>query len=194
MKTYLLTLMGLALAAPTTSAFAQTGTSALGRFEQDAFIGPDNLKESEKDVTLSKDPASSKVVWIENLLPGGRVKAIVFTKSSETVTYSIPAQKVGGYQVQQGCATYSSEDSKLSVSLNNKINCFGMKQSDYDSGVGITKTGGIQAGGTSVGGKGIKTPGVSIDKKGILVDSKTVMAGVQYVGHKQGAKKVADDD
>jgi len=194
MKTCLLTLIGLALAAPTTSAFAQSSAGALGRFEQEAFIGPDNLKESEKDVTLRQDPTSSKVVWIENLLPGGRVKAIRFTNSAEGATYSIPAQKVGGYQVQQGCATYSSEDSKLSISLNNKINCFGMKQSDYDSGVGITKNGGIQAGGTSVSRKGIRTPGVSIDKKGILVDSKTLMAGVQYVGHKQGAKKVADDD
>jgi len=190
MKTHLLTLVGLALAAPV---LAQSNTGALGRYEQVAFIGPDNLKESEKDVTLSKDPSSSKVVWIENLLPGGRVKAVVFTNNSETVTYSIPAQKVGTYQVQLGCATYSSEDDKLTVSLNNKDNCFGMKQSDYDRGVGITKTGGIQAGGTSINVNGIKTPGVSINNDGIKVNTKTVMAGVQYVGQKQGTKKASDD-
>ncbi len=191
MKATFTTLICLALA---TSGFAQSSGGALGRYEQDAFIGPDNLKHSEKDVTLAKDPSSSKVVWIENLLPGGRVKAVVFASNSETATYSIPAQKVGGYQVQMGCATYSAEDSKLTVSLNNKSNCFGMKQSDYDGGVGITKKGGIQAGGTSINGRGIKTPGVGINNDGIKVDTKAVMAGVQYVGHKQGTKKDSDDD
>lgn len=189
MKTHLLALAGLALAAPVVA----QSSSAPGRYEQLAFIGPDNLKQTEKNVTLSKDPSSSKVLWIENLLPGGRVKAIVFTSSSEAATYSIPAQKVGNYQVQSGCATYSGEDDKITVSLNNKNNCFGMKQSDYDSGVGITKAGGIQAGGTSVNGKGIKAPGVSMNNGGIKVDTKTIMAGVQYVGQKQGSKKNADD-
>ena len=189
MRNHLLTLVGLALAAP---ALAQNSTGALGRYEQVAFIGPDNLKESEKNVTLSKDPTSNKVVWIDNLLPGGRVKAVVFTNGDETVTYSIPAQKIGNYQVQLGCATYSSEDNRLTVSLNNKTNCYGMKQSDYDRGVGITKAGGIQAGGTSVNSKGIKTPGVTINNNGLKVDTKAVMAGVQYVGQKQGTK--ASDD
>ena len=191
MNNLLLTLVGLAVAAP---ALAQSSAGALGRYEQVAFIGPDNMKESEKDVTLSKDPNSSKVAWIANLLPGGRVKALVFSSNSETVTYSIPAQKVGNYQVQLGCATYSNEDNELTVSLNNKINCYGIKQSDYDDGVSVTKTGGVRAGNTSVSGKGVKTPGVRLDKSGLKVDSKAVMAGVQYIGHKQGTKRKSDDD
>ena len=188
MKTLLLLLAGLALA---TAGRAQT--AALGRYEQVAFIAPDNLKMAETDVVLTKDPQLTKVVWIEHLLPGGRVKAVLFSSAGTTTTYAVPAQKVGGYQVQSGCAVYDGEEAKLSVSLNNKVNCFGMKQSDYDGGVSVTNAG-VRAAGTSVSNKGIKVPGVSVNNKGVKVDSKTVMAGVQYVGRKQGAKKVADDD
>ena len=189
MKNILLLLAGLALA---TAGHAQS--SAIGRYEQVAFIAPDNLKMAESAVTLVKDPQLSKVVWIEHLLPGGRIKAVFFSSNDGTTTYAVPTQKVGNYQVQMGCAVYDGEEANLSVSLNNKANCFGMKQSDYDSGVGITKTGGIQAGGASINNKGIKTPGVDINKNDIKVDTKAVMAGVQYVGHKQGVKKTSDDD
>ena len=189
MKNILLLLAGLALA---TAGHAQS--SVMGRYEQVAFIAPDNLKTTETAVTIVKDPQLSKVVWIEHLLPGGRIKAVFFSSNDGTTIYAVPAQKVGSYQVQMGCAVYDGEESKLVVSLNNKANCFGMKQSDYDSGVGITKAGGIQAAGTSINSKGIKTPGVDINQKGVKVDTKAVMAGVQYVGHKQGVKKASDDD
>lgn len=173
--------------------FAQSNVGVVGRYEQVAFMAPDELKASESDVTITKDPQLSKVFWIEHLLAGGRVKAVLHTSGS-TTTYAIPAQKVGGYQVQMGCAVYDSEEAKLSISLNNKDNCFGMKQSDYDGGVGITKTGGIQAGGVAINNKGIKTPGVKMNNDGIKVNTKAVMAGVQYVGQKQGAGKHSDDD
>ncbi len=190
MKKYLLTLVGLALATPV---LAQ-GNSAIGQYEQESFMGPDNLKGSETDVTLSKDPRLRNVVWIANLLPGGRVKALVFTSNDEGATYSIPAQKVGNFQVQLGCATYSQEGGELTVSLNNKSNCFGMKQSDYNGGVSVTRSGGVQAGNTSVNGRGIHAPGVSVSNGGVRVDTRAVMAGVQYVGHKQGVAKATDDD
>ena len=159
-----------------------------------AYIAPDNLKSAETDVALVKDPQLTKVVWIEHLLPGGRIKGVLFSSNDGTTTYAVPAQKVGSYQVQMGCAVYDSEEDKLVVSLNNKDNCYGMKQSDYDGGVGITKTGGIRVGGTAINGKGIKTPGVNTNSSSIQVDTKAVMAGVQYVGHKRGTKTTSDDD
>lgn len=188
MKSIFLVLAGLALA---TTSHAQT--AAAGRYQQVAFIAPDNLKASETDVTLVRDPQLSKVVWIEHLLPGGRVKAVFFNSSDGTTTYAVPAQKVGSYQVQMGCAVYDGEEAKLIVSLNNKLNCFGMKQSDYDGGVSVTKAG-VQAGGISVRNKGITVPGVSVNNKVVKVDSKAAMAGVQYVGHKRGANQASDDD
>lgn len=180
-----------------TAGFAQnTAASVVGKYEQEAFIAPDNIKESENDVVIKKDPSSSKVVWVENLLPGGRIKAVIFTKGEDNVIYSIPAQRVGGYQIQQGCATYDKTEGKIMISLNNKSNCFGMKQSDYDEGVEISKNGKIKAGGVEINSKGggsVKGPGTVINDKGIKVDTKTVMAGVQYVGIKQGFSGSSDD-
>ncbi|GAA4049446.1 hypothetical protein GCM10022409_40040 [Hymenobacter glaciei] len=184
----------LAACVASAAAFGQGSTGVQGHYEQDAFIGPDNLKMTGQNVTLVSDPKLTNVVWIEHLLPGGRLKAIVHTKGDEKVIYAIPAQRDGAYQVDMGCVVYDLEDKKIVISLNNKDNCYGMKQSDYDSGVAITN-GQIKAGGVEISGKkGIKPPGAQIGNGGIKVNTKAVMAGVQYIGHKPGAKSSSSDD
>lgn len=170
-------------------AFAQSSSAALGQYAQEAFIGPDEVKTAEKNVVLVKDATLPKVVWVQNLLPGGRVKAVLHTKTEDKIVYSIPAQRVGSYQINMGCAIYDQDDSKLVISLNNKANCFGMAQSDYDGGVAVGSNGRIKAGGVDINGRNgsIKTPGVNVGKGGVAVNTKAIMAGVQYVGHKAGS-------
>lgn len=184
----------LAVCMTSAAAFGQGSAGVQGRYEQDAFIGPDNLKMTGQNVTLVKDPKLTNVVWIEHLLPGGRLKAVIHTKGDDNVVYAIPMQKVGAYQIEMGCVVYDLEDKKIVISLNNKANCYGMKQSDYNDGVAVTN-GQIKAGGVEISGKsGIKTPGAQIDNNGIKVNTKAVMAGVQYIGHKPGAKPSSSDD
>ena len=186
MKKLLSTLAACLLAA---TAFAQSSPSALGTYAQDAFIGPDEVKTAEKNVVLVKDATLPKVVWVQNLLPGGRVKAVLHTKGEDKTIYSIPAQRVGNYQVTMGCVVYDQEESKVVISLNNQANCFGMKQSDYDGGVSVGSNGRIKAGGVDINGRNgsVKAPGVNVGKGGIAVNTKAIMAGVQYVGHKAGS-------
>jgi hypothetical protein len=179
--------------------WAQGGRSVvLGQYEQDQYIGPDEVDAGETDVVITPDPRLTKVIYINNLLKGGPIKAVLFTgKSSagDNLIFSIPAQKVGDYLVKLGCVVYD-EDGRLIVSLNNKANCYGMSNADYGN-VKIGKDGSVQAGDTRIGKGGIKTPGVDIGSDGNLsVDAKTVMAGVQYIGNKVGApvKKEADND
>ena len=184
----------LAACMASAAAFGQGSTGVQGPYEQDAFIGPDNLKMSGQKVTLVGDSKLTNVVWIEHLLPGGRLKAIVHTKGDDKIVYAIPTQKVGAYQVDMGCLVYDLEDKKVVISLNNKANCYGMKQSDYNDGVSVSN-GQIKAGGVEISGKnGIKTPGAQIGNSGIKVNTKAVMAGVQYIGHKPGAKSSSSDD
>ncbi|MFD2784436.1 hypothetical protein [Hymenobacter rubripertinctus] len=179
-----------------TLSMAQSGTvGVLGRYEQDNFVGPASVKVGEQNVVITRDPALSKVVWIANLLRGGRVKALLHQKTGSTTFYSIPAQKVGGYQIQAGCAMYDQQEGTVMISLNNKMNCFGMNQSDYDAGVSVSKNGRVSAGGVVVDGRGgVKAPGVQVGQQGVKVDSKVVMAGVQYIGTKEGRPRKDDDD
>lgn len=167
--------------------------SVFGKYEQTALVAPDKYKDSEQDLSITKDEKSSKKIWVSNLIPNQKFYAIVSVKSDDKVIYSVPKQLVGDYQISLGCITF--EDDDLTISLNNKQNCFGMSQSDYDTPVKVG-SGGVSGGGTNVGRNGtVKGGGVDINKKGdIKVDTKAIMAGVQYVGRKAGAKKKNDDE
>ena len=191
MKTFFLAAMSSILAV---TGRAQT-TSVAGQYEQQFFLAPDDVKAAGGNLLITKDPALAKVVWVQNLVPGGRVKAILQLNNDGMVMYNIPAQRVGNYQVRGGCATYTPEDGKLMISLNNKINCFGNSQSDYDAGVSVSKNGRVKAGGVDVNGRNgsVKAPGVQVGGNGVRVDSKAVMAGVQYTGYKQGRAAKEDD-
>ena len=69
-----------------------------------------------------------------------------------------------------------------------------MGQKDYDKGVNISKKGNVKVGDIDInGGNGtVKTGSVDINGGGVNVDTKKLMAGVQYVGEKVGGKKMED--
>jgi hypothetical protein len=159
----------------------------VGTYNQDAFIAPDNLKDAENDLVITKDPASTKKIWLSNLVSNTRIYAVAFVSNEDGVIYKIPPQVIGNYKIEGGCISYDFEDAKITIAINNKDLCYGMSQSDYDKGVSIDKKGGVKAGDNQVNSGGVKGAGVDIKSDGsINVDTKKTMAGVQYVGHKAG--------
>lgn len=163
--------------------------TAVGTYEQTSFIAPGHLKDSENDLVITQDPQASKKIWVTNLVAGAKIYAIVHTKTEDNIVYKIPAQMVNGYAITVGCVMYDIEEQKVVVSINNKGNCYGISQSDYDKSVSIGKDG-IKAGDIQVGSNGtIKGNGADISKDGVKVDTKKIMAGVQYVGQKAGSDK-----
>ena len=168
----------------------------LGKYNQSSLIAPDDYKDSENDVTITKDEKASKIIWVHDLIPNQKFYAIFYLKGNGKILYSVPKQKVGSYQINIGCITFQEhdededdEDNKLVISLNNKASCFGMSQKDYDEPVSVGK-GGVKAGGVKVGSNGEITAG-GVDIKGgeIKVNPKLAMEGIQYVGQKQGTSK-----
>jgi hypothetical protein len=173
------------------SSFGQA--NIFGSYEQQSFIAPDEVKDSDTDVTITKDPQSNKKIWINNLVYDSKIYAVLHTKGESSIIYKIPPQIVNGYSISIGCVVYDVDDQKISISINNKENCYGLSQSDYDKSVSITKDGGIQAGNTQIGSNGtIKTESTNIDKNGVKVDMKKLMAGVQYTGQKANTNKNDD--
>ncbi|KIA89718.1 hypothetical protein [Kaistella jeonii] len=145
--------------------------SILGTYTQSAFLAPDKIRDAAtKDLVITKDPVKKNVIWISNLLGNSRIYAVANTKTEDAEVYSIPPQTAFGYAVKLGCIAYKTEDSEISISLNNKTNCLGMSQSDYSN--------------ISVGKNGIKTKDISMNSKGAKIDVAKVLAGVQYVGKK----------
>ena len=72
-----------------------TGQKILGKYEQDALVAPDEYRDSEEDVSVTKDPNSTKKIWISNLIANQKFYAVMFNKTEDLITYSVPAQKVG---------------------------------------------------------------------------------------------------
>ncbi len=165
----------------------------LGKYEQTAFVAPDEYRDGENDMIITKDATSTKKIWISNLINDKKFYAILHTKNSEKLIYAVPKQIVGNYQINLGCITYnlkSDEDDaedeagQISISLNNKDNCFGMSQSDYDNDITIGKKG-VNAGGVKVGSNGkVSVPGVDIKGGNVKINAKKAMAGIQYMGKK----------
>lgn len=168
--------------------------SAIGQYEQQVLSGPDTIQSYGGEVAIRQDGTSAKVIWIDQLLPGGSIRAVQ-TMKNETLIYTIPPQKIGGYQISIGCVVYDGEDGRLVVALNNKSACKYMSQGDYgDVSVGKNK---VKAGDVEINGDGkgqVKTDHVEIKDGEIKVDAKAIMAGVQYVGQKMGMKSPDEDD
>lgn len=157
----------------------------VGTYEQQTMLAPDEWGYSEHDVVIRRDPQSSKKIWIEHLIPNQRFYAILDTRTEDGMVYAVPKQKVGNYQIELGCIVYDNEEQRVVISLNNKNDCFGMRQSDYDE-ISVGRSG-VKAGNIRVGSDGnVRGGGVDISKNGdIKVDMKSIMAGVSYIGHKQ---------
>jgi len=165
----------------TNSVFAQ---SILGSYEQKALTAPNQYRNSGKDVSITKDPQLSKKIWVSGLISNQKFYAVLHTRTEDRMLYSVPKQKVGDYEIAIGCINFDNEEDQLSISLNNKQNCFGISQSDYDNPVSVGK-GGIKAGGVNIGSNGqIKGAGVEMNKNGVKVNGKGIFAGIQYVGTK----------
>ncbi len=183
--------------AGTSLAFAQNSRSwIVGTYDQKTIMAPDELKDAEADVEIMQDPTLSKKIWIKHLISGERVYALLHTNGEDALIYKVPAQTVGGYLIQFGCVVFNKDLNNCVVALNNKSACFGMSQKDYDNGVIISKKGKVKAGNVDIDGTTgtVKTGSVDVNSDGVKVDTKKVMAGVQYVGEKIGGKKIADDD
>lgn len=162
-------------------AFAQ---SVIGTYTQSALIAPDKIRDSAvNSVKITQDKQQKNKIWISNLIGSSTFYAIANANNDEKSVYSVPAQTVGGYSVKLGCVVFDKEENEIAIALNNKSNCFGISQSDYDN-VSVSKNG-IKAGGVSVGSNGSITTGNSkVDKKGISVNAKEALSGVQYTGTK----------
>ena len=170
-----------------TTAQKSERTSVIGMYDQEVLVAPDDYRDSEKDVSISQDTKASKKLWIHDLIPNQKFYAVLNMNSDGRLLYAIPQQTVGDYNIAQGCLIFESGD--ITISLNNKINCFGMSQKDYDKPVTVSEKG-VEAGGVKVGNDGaIEAPGVEVNKNKVSVNTKAVMEGIQYIGHKTGLTK-----
>ncbi len=159
--------------------------SLTGMYEQDVIELPDGVKESENDLVISQDPASSKKIWVSNLLNGSRIYALAAARNDEKITYKVPAQSVNGYQINVGWVIYDLEEDQLTVSINNGVDKVGKPGK-----VSIGTDGNVEGGGVKIGKEGsISAPGVSIDKSGVKVDYSKALGGISYIGHKAGTTK-----
>lgn len=153
-----------------------------GTYEQDVVELPDGVKESENDLVISQDPASSKKIWLSNLLQGSRIYALAATRDDEKITYKVPVQTVDGYRIKVGWVIYDLEEDQLTVSINNGVDNVGKPGK-----VSIGIDGNVEGGGVKIGKKGsISAPGVEIDKNGVKVDYSKALGGISYIGHKAG--------
>jgi hypothetical protein len=165
-----------------------------GTYEQSSAIYPTGISESHNDLVITQDPKSTKKIWISNLGNNEKIYALVFVKGDEETVYNIPEQKVGKYMIKLGCVTHQRKENNIAIAINNKKMCFGISQKDYDGGVSVGANGKIKAGGMEVGTKGVKGNGVKIAAGSVNVDTKAIMGGLQYVGHKVGTKVIESDD
>ena len=170
----------------------------LGTYEQNSLVAPDAYRDSEHDVAITKDIKSSKKIWVEHLIPNQKFYAILYVQSDDAVIYTVPSQKVGNYVIEQGCVTFKNEHDEdehdIQIALNNKSMCLGISQKDYDTPISVDENG-VKAGGVKVGSDGqVKGAGVDIKNGGVNVDTKSIMAGIQYVGDKSGSKKPQEKD
>ena len=161
--------------------FAQ---SIIGSYTQSAFIAPDQIRDAaQTDVKITADKTQKNKIWVSNLIGGSTFYAIANASNEEKAVYNVPAQTVGGYAVKLGCIIFDKEENEIAIALNNKSQCFGISQSDYDN-VSVSKKG-VKAGGVKVGSNGeISAGGTKVSKNGVDVDVKGALAGVQYVGTK----------
>ncbi len=182
-------LLMLAFSLVTAPVLAQR-ISLIGAYEQDVIELPTGVTESENDLVISQDPASSKKIWLSNLLQGGRIYALAVGRNDEAITYRVPVQSINGYRINVGWVIYDMEENQLTVSINNGVDKVGKPGK-----VTIGSDGNIDGGGVKIGKKGsISAPGVEIDKGGIKVDYSKALGGISYVGHKAGTTKKDDGE
>lgn len=151
----------------------------LGTYEQSTIVAPPKYRHSEEDVKITKDPQSTKKIWISGLIPKQKFYALLDTKTEDGAVYTVPKQTVGNYNINVGCIVYDNEDERIVISLNNPRDC----NSNVSASVG---KGGVSAGDVKVGSDGtISAPGVRIDKGEIKVNTKdAVGSGISYIGQK----------
>lgn len=151
----------------------------LGTYEQSTIVAPPKYRQSEEDVKITKDPQSTKKIWVSGLIPKQKFYALLDTKTEDGAVYSIPKQTVGDYTINVGCIVYDNEDERVLISLNNPKDC----NSNVSASVG---KGGVSAGDVKVGSNGtISAPGVKMDKEGIKVNTKDMYgSGITYIGEK----------
>ncbi len=161
--------------------FAQ---SVIGSYTQSALIAPDQIRDAaQTDVKITPDKTQKNKIWISNLIGGSTFYAIANASNEDKAVYNVPAQTVGGYAVKLGCVIFDKEENEIAIALNNKSQCFGISQSDYDN-VSVSKKG-VNVGGVKVSSNGeISAGGTKVSKKGVEVDVKGALAGLQYVGKK----------
>ncbi|MGV0956145.1 hypothetical protein ACTS91_06850 [Empedobacter falsenii] len=117
------------------------------------------------------------------MIPNKRIYTISYLASDEKVIYTIPKQLVGNYQINTGCVIYDNEENQLTISANNRVDCIGISQKDYEN-ISVGKDG-VSVGKTKVGSNGkISTNGVEIKGSEVKVDAKKLLSGIQYVGRK----------
>ncbi|KMQ64813.1 hypothetical protein ACM46_11340 [Chryseobacterium angstadtii] len=161
------------------------GQSIIGKYAESAIIAPDKVRNMmQNDVVITQDKSSSKKIWISNLIGKTTFYAVRNAANEDKEVYNIPPQNMAGYAVNIGCIVFDKEEQQISIALNNKSNCLGMSPLDYGN-VSVGK-GGIKAGGVKVGANGeISAGGTKTGKKGVSVNAKQALSGVQYVGSKK---------
>lgn len=176
----------LILLASVVGAFSLTyAQSVIGSYKQTALIAPDQIRNAAvTDVKITPDKTQKNKIWVSNLIGNSTFYAIANASNEDKAVYSVPAQTVGGYAVTLGCITFDKEENNIAIALNNKSQCVGISQSDYGN-VSVGKNG-VKVGDIKVGSNGtISTGTTKVSKKGVNVNAKAALSGVQYVGEKR---------
>lgn len=152
------------------------GQPILGSYEQSVLDAPAEYQSGET-VVITKDPSADKKIWISGLIPKQKFYALLQIRTEDGMTYNVPKQRVGKYQIEVGCIVFDSDDQKITISLNNKQDC-------ADTPVSISREG-VSAAGTKVGSDGrVSAAGVDISSQGVRVNTRA-SAGITYIGEKK---------
>lgn len=117
------------------------------------------------------------------MIPNKRIYTISYLASDEKVIYTIPKQLVGNYQINTGCVIYDNEENQLTISANNRVDCIGISQKDYEN-ISVGKDG-VSVGKTKVGSNGkISTNGLEIKGSDVKVDAKSCFLEYNMMGEK----------
>ncbi|PID67824.1 MAG: hypothetical protein CR968_04760 [Flavobacteriia bacterium] len=164
--------------------------SFLGKYTQVSIIAPDEYRDSAFEVVIDQDLEAEKKIWVKNLIPNQTFYAVKYVAEDETAAvYTVPPQLVGDYQIKLGCVIFETDDEQetsVVINLNNEAMCKGISQKDFqtDIQVGDNK---VKVGDVEVDGNGNVKAGEDVEvdsEKGVNVNTKVLMSGIQYVGQK----------
>lgn len=175
---------------------AQTPNPVFGQYEGDIQQGIN----TNNDVVITRDPQSSKKIWVSGILTQGKFFAIANLKTEDQQQYTIPAQTVNGKAIRNGWIVLKineEDEGKDQIMISNDPKSNPNSVSVSEKGVTVKDDDGEDM--VKVGDGNVKIDAGGGTKVGVSKNKKTFDAKVgdpskapyfTYVGYKPTAKAI----